>query len=161
MFHPNIQKNGGLAVTLHICTTSFCPQPSMDPLFPLVPIANLVACLLVLLSMSKNLFQTWNTGACSFAIWVALQSLTVAIRGIMWSNNVKNSAPVFCDISECPLFCSSNYCFWEVLRAVSHLDIASLVAIPASSFVIIRRLSITIRQSGPISPKGKVNKHAQ
>ena len=70
----------------------------MDSTFPLVPIANFVACILVLLSMSKNMFQSWNIGACSFAIWVAIQSFTKAIRAIMGSDNVENVAPVWCDI---------------------------------------------------------------
>ena len=70
----------------------------MDPTYPLVPIANFTACILVLLSMSKSMFQSWNIGACSFAIWVTVQSFTVAIRAIMWSDNVENIAPVWCDI---------------------------------------------------------------
>ena len=73
-------------------------EPNMDPSLFLVPIANLTACLPVLLSMSKNMFQSWNIGACSFAIWVAVQSLTKTIRAIMWSDNVENIAPVWCDI---------------------------------------------------------------
>ena len=77
-------------------------EPNMDPSLLLVPIANLTACLLVLLSMSKNMFQSWNIGACSFAIWVAVESATTAIRAIIWSNNVENMAPLWCDISECP-----------------------------------------------------------
>ena len=70
----------------------------MDPTFPLVPIANFTACILVLLSMSRNMFQYWNIGACSFAIWIIVQSFTIAIRTIMWSDNVENIAPVWCDI---------------------------------------------------------------
>ena len=73
----------------------------MDPTFPLVPIANLAACLLVLLSMSKNMFQFWNIGACSFAIWIAVESFTTSINSILWYNSVENIAPVWCDISEC------------------------------------------------------------
>ena len=70
----------------------------MDPTYPLVPIANLTGFILVLLSMSKSMFQFWNIGAFSFAIWVAIQNFTIAIRAIMWSDNVENIAPVWCDI---------------------------------------------------------------
>ena len=71
----------------------------MDPTFPLVPIANFVACLLVLSSLTKSMFQSWNVGACSFAIWIAVESLTRAINSIIWARSVENKAPVWCDIS--------------------------------------------------------------
>ena len=72
---------------------------NMDPTFPLVPIANFIACLLVLSSLSKSMFQSWNVGACSFAIWIALESLIRAINSIIWARSVENRAPVWCDIS--------------------------------------------------------------
>ena len=72
----------------------------MDSTFPLVPTANFVACLLMLLSLSKNMFQSWNIGACSFAVWIAVLSFKVAINSIVWSNSIENIAPVWCDISE-------------------------------------------------------------
>ena len=75
-------------------------EPKMDPTFPLVLIANLVACLLILLSLSKNMFQAWNVGACSFAFWTALSSLEVVVNSIIWSDNAENKAPIWCDISE-------------------------------------------------------------
>ena len=71
---------------------------NMDPTYPLVPTANILACLLVICPLSQSMFQSWNIGACSFAIWVAVQSLTKTIRAIMWSDNVENIAPVWCDI---------------------------------------------------------------
>ena len=75
----------------------------MDSTFPLVAIANFGACLLIFLSMSKNMFQSWNVGACSFAIWIAIVSLYAGINSIIWSNNIANIAPVWCDISQYPI----------------------------------------------------------
>ena len=72
----------------------------MDPTFPLVPIANFVACTLVLCSMSKRMFQSWNIGACSFAFWIAAESFIRAINAIVWSDNVDNVAPYWCDIGQ-------------------------------------------------------------
>ena len=75
-------------------------QLSMDPTFPLDAIANFGACLLIFLSMSKNMFQSWNVGACSFAVWVAIMSFQTGLNSIIWSNSIANIAPVWCDISE-------------------------------------------------------------
>ena len=75
-------------------------RSSMDSTFPLVPIANFTACLLVLLSLSKNMFQSWNVGACSLAVWVAIMSFKTGLNSIIWSNSIANIAPVWCDISE-------------------------------------------------------------
>ena len=75
-------------------------EPKMDPTFPLVPIANFVACLLILLSVSKSMFQAWNVGACSFAFWTALSGFGIAVNSIIWSDNAENKAPIWCDISE-------------------------------------------------------------
>lgn len=76
---------------------------SMDPTYPLVPVANFLACILVLSSMSKSMFQSWNVGACSFAIWVVIMGFTVAVDAIIWADNVENIAPVWCDIGELKL----------------------------------------------------------
>jgi len=97
----------------------------MDSTYPLVPIANFLACILVLASVSKHMFRSWNVGACSLAIWVASQGFIIAVNSIIWSNNVDNVAPVWCDIT-------------------THLGVGSNVAIPAASLVIVRRLSMMI-----------------
>ena len=81
----------------------------MEPTFPLVPTANFVAFALILLSISKNMFQPWNVGACSFAAWIAMISLKIAINSIIWSNSVENVAPVWCDISACFISLSDYY----------------------------------------------------
>ena len=70
----------------------------MDPTFPLVPFANFVAFLLIMLSLSKNMFRIYNVGTCFLAFWIATKGLTTAIWTIVWSNNVNNLAPVWCDI---------------------------------------------------------------
>ena len=68
--------------------------------FPLVPIANFGSCLLIFLSISKNMFQSWNVGACSFAIWTAIVSFYAGLNSIIWSNSTANISPIWCDISE-------------------------------------------------------------
>lgn len=75
-------------------------KPNMDSTYPLVPVANFLACVLVLASLSKSMFQTWNVGVCSFAFWIIITGFTMAVNAIVWADNVKNSAPVWCDIGE-------------------------------------------------------------
>ena len=78
-----------------------CKHPvAMDPTFPLVPIANFLACILVLSSLSGRMFKSWNIGACSFGLWVAAESFVRAVNAIIWSDNVDNIAPYWCDIGE-------------------------------------------------------------
>lgn len=73
----------------------------MDPTYPLVPIFNFLACILVLASISQSMLQTWNVGVCSLAIWVMITGFTVAVNAIIWADNVENVAPLWCDIGEC------------------------------------------------------------
>ena len=72
----------------------------MDPTFPLVPIANFIACVLALLPLCTSIRQIWNFGVCMYAIWVATVAFCTAINTIVWSDNVNITAPVWCDISE-------------------------------------------------------------
>lgn len=72
----------------------------MDPTYPLVPIANFIACGLTVIPLFNLVSQPWNTGVYILALWLFLISLSFAINGIIWSNNVKDVAPVWCDISK-------------------------------------------------------------
>lgn len=72
----------------------------MDPTYPLVPIANFIGCFLILVSLVGLLHRPWNTGVSMFAIYAFLQSLIVGIDAIVWSDNVNDVAPVWCDIGE-------------------------------------------------------------
>lgn len=75
---------------------------NMDSTYPLVPTANFLACTLVIASVSKSMFQLWNVGVCSLAIWVAILSFITAVDSVIWSNSDENLAPIWCDIGECP-----------------------------------------------------------
>ena len=99
MEHPLRGRKPHIRTMLSLCYQR-PKRPSMDSTFPLVPIANFGACLLIFLAMSKNMFQSWNVGACSFAVWVAIVSFYRGLNSIIWSNNTANIAPVWCDISE-------------------------------------------------------------
>lgn len=68
--------------------------------YPIVPIANFLACVLVLSSMSRTIFQPKNLGVCFFAIWVVITGFMIALNSTIWAHSVENSAPVWCDIGE-------------------------------------------------------------
>ena len=42
--------------------------------------------------------ESWNVGICMFMIWTALGCLVYFVDAIVWSGNVVNWAPVWCDI---------------------------------------------------------------
>lgn len=76
----------------------------MDPTYPLVPIANFIACVLVVVPLFHMVTtRFWNTGVYLFALWVFLTSFSFAVNTIVWSNDVKDRAPVWCDICEAPV----------------------------------------------------------
>ena len=99
MRYPIRGRKAHIRTMLSLCYQRI-KRPSMDSTFPLVAIANFGSCLLIFLSMSKNMFQSWNVGACSFAVWTAIVSFYTGLDSIIWSNSTANISPVWCDISE-------------------------------------------------------------
>ncbi|KAI0316831.1 pheromone A receptor-domain-containing protein [Amylostereum chailletii] len=93
----------------------------MDPTFPLFPVLNLFACLLALLPLFTSLGRSRHVGGIAFALWVAGASLIKGVNLIVWADRSDNVAPAWCEIS-------------------TRVQIGSLVAIPASTLVITRRL---------------------
>ncbi|KAJ7742949.1 pheromone B alpha 1 receptor [Mycena maculata] len=65
--------------------------------------------------------EAWNTGTCLYMIWTALACLIFFVDSIVWSGNVIDWAPVWCDIS-------------------THFLNGFNLAIPACSLCINRRL---------------------
>lgn len=91
----------------------------MDPTYPLVPIANVIAFFLCLAPLLTGLMRrSWNVGVIMYALWVAVESLTTAVNTIVWSDNVKNVAPVWCDISKLTL--DIFVCSWLIQLVLSN-----------------------------------------
>lgn len=72
----------------------------MDPTYPLVPIANFLACFLVLLPLTTSIRRSWNIGVIAYASWVAIEAFYTAINCIVWKDNSRIVVPVWCDISK-------------------------------------------------------------
>ena len=73
----------------------------MHPTYPLVPILNLLSCILVCIPLLSTsiLSGPWNTFVLVFALSNAVGCLQVGINSIIWSDNVNDVASVWCDIS--------------------------------------------------------------
>lgn len=111
----------------------------MDPTYPLVPTANFLACVLVVIPLAHMLTRPLKTGVYLFAFWVLLSSLSTAINTLFWSNDVENRAPIWCDICKSSII-SSSLLMTEIWLEASHIDILVNTGIPACSLSITRRL---------------------
>lgn len=70
----------------------------MDPTYPLVPIANFLASILVVVPLFHMITRSWNTGVYVFALWLFLQNITFASSTIAWSSDANDRSPIWCDI---------------------------------------------------------------
>lgn len=71
----------------------------MDPTFPLVPVANFLCAILVLLLLPWR-FSSWSTAIRVYIVWLAVLCTCRGISSIIWRDNTDDVAPVWCDISE-------------------------------------------------------------
>lgn len=130
----------------------------MDPTYPLVPIANFIAFVLTLIPLLHVSRRPWNAGVFVFALWLSLICLSTAINTIVWSNDVEDRAPVWCDICKpCIIF----YCYHARLKywlKATHLSMLVNTGIPACSLIITRRLYKVTRLQSVISSKSHVRK---
>ncbi|KLO18433.1 fungal pheromone STE3G-protein-coupled receptor [Schizopora paradoxa] len=64
--------------------------------YPLTPIGSFIGIILSLVPLLS--FQSWNTGTCMHAIWIALMNIVNLVNTIVWHNNANIIAPAWCDI---------------------------------------------------------------
>lgn len=76
----------------------------MEPTYPLAPVLNFISCFLILVSLLGIVTRPWNTGVLMLVVYVSLKSLVIGINTAVWSNNVKDVAPIWCDIGESNAF---------------------------------------------------------
>lgn len=132
----------------------------MDPTYPLVPIANFIACALVVIPLIHLVTRSWNTGVYVFALWTFLSSLSYAVNTIVWADDDTDRAPVWCDI------CKRAVQMLEYRRRLtcrlikaSHLQILVNIGRPACSLIITRRLYKITRLQDAIISKRQVSRH--
>lgn len=59
------------------------------------------------------MLQSWNVGASAFAVWTSLSCFDLFINTIIWRDNVRNVAPVFCDVCK---YIVRNLAFFITLK---------------------------------------------
>lgn len=82
-----------LCLVFSAVAISLCASFSMEPTYPLAPIANLIACALVVIPLFRMANAPWNTGVYAFALYLVLQSLSTGVNTIVWSRDAVNRAP--------------------------------------------------------------------
>ena len=76
-----------------------------DPTYPLVPIASLLAAVLVILTFITNGVRgAYNRGVVMLEGWVLVGLLITVVQSIVWRDTYEIIAPVFCDICEFLIF---------------------------------------------------------
>ena len=72
----------------------------MDPTFPLAPVANFLSFFLVCIPLFSTpiLSGPWDIFVFIFSLSTALSCLKTGINAIIWSNNINDVAPLWCDI---------------------------------------------------------------
>ncbi|KAJ2928483.1 hypothetical protein H1R20_g8608, partial [Candolleomyces eurysporus] len=93
---------------------------ALDATYPLFPIFSFLGFILSITPLPWHL-QAWNSGTVYFMMWSALACLNMFINSIVWADNARNTAPIWCEIS-------------------IRIMLGSAVGIPASSLCINRRL---------------------
>ena len=75
-------------------------EPTMDPTYPLVPIANFLGFVLTIASIFTSVRCAVNTPIYIYLAWLSALCFIHGLNAVIWHDNVNNSAPVWCDISE-------------------------------------------------------------
>lgn len=108
MYRHTNQYPSQLRFILLIRSFFLLDPDTMDPTYPLVPIANIIGCALTLIPLFHMHARSWNTGVYVFVLWLFLSCFQTAINTMVWANDVEDRAPVWCDICKYhPIHCLS------------------------------------------------------
>ena len=113
-------------------------SPARDPTYPLFPVFSFIGFVLCLIPLPWHL-HAWNSGTCAFMIWTALSCLVGFVNSVVWSGNVNNPAPIWCDICESPTLSSTRFLL-SIAPSASKIIIGVSIGIPAATLCISRRL---------------------
>lgn len=87
----------------------------------------------------------WNIGSCLFGMWAATSNLILFINHLVWRNNAKDLAPIWCEISKCQWsFELREHDFWLTPSIANRLIFMGSISAPSTSLVIARRLSLIV-----------------
>jgi hypothetical protein len=72
-------------------------MPSHDPTYPLFPVMSFLGFVLAFIPLPWHI-QAWNSGTCAYMLWSGLACLNLFVNSLVWKGNVRNVAPIWCDI---------------------------------------------------------------
>ena len=74
---------------------------AVDPTYPLYPIANFLASVMLLLVLLTSFVrQSWNLGVAFLCFWLFFECLTDGVNAIIWSDNADVKLYIYCDIGQ-------------------------------------------------------------
>ena len=74
---------------------------AVDPTYPLYPIANLLAAVMLLLVLLTSFVrQSWNLGVAFLCFWLFFECLTEGVGAVIWSDNADVKLYIYCDIGQ-------------------------------------------------------------
>ena len=71
----------------------------MQPDYPELPVLAFIAAVLVLIPLPRQI-RVRNVASIAMILWFFEHCLVSGIDAIVWAGNVRDSAPVWCEISE-------------------------------------------------------------
>ncbi|KZV63984.1 STE3-domain-containing protein [Peniophora sp. CONT] len=95
---------------------------SVDPTYPLYPIACILSsAMLLLVLLTSFIRQSWNLGVAFLCFWMFFENLTAGINAIIWADNTDIKLYIYCDV-------------------VSHVQLIAFVVKPMATLIITRKL---------------------
>ena len=117
---------------------------AVDPTYPLLPIASVLASfMLLLVLLNASIRQQWNFGVALLCFWLLLQNTTGAANAIIWSDNANVRLLVYCDVGayyKPPTSLSSH----STYPLVSRLQVLMIVLKPMATLIVTRRLYLIV-----------------
>jgi len=107
------------------------------------PAAGFLAAALVLVPLPRQV-RARNIATIAMIFWLSSFCFTLAIDATIWAGNVKNSAPLWCDISKyrshCGIMLSVTYPLESLFFTAIKLKSGTYIALSAASLCICKHL---------------------
>ena len=98
VFSPILSARGYNGGTSHLLSPSSPARSAMR--YPILPAGAFLAAFLVLIPACWH-WRTRNVPTLSLIVWLFTLNVVYGANSLVWSDNVRDKAPVWCDICEC------------------------------------------------------------
>ena len=104
-----------------------------------LPAPAFIAAVLVLIPLPRQI-RARNIASIAMILWFFEHCLVSGINAIMWAGNVRDSAPVWCEISKTFSNLFLNRVLTQDIRSASYLRNGAVIAFPAATLCISKHL---------------------